>query len=65
MEIGCDWSICQSLSVLNELGTNGAECCCKVVNGRKGVSALKFLVNPRSLQLERARVLNEALLMLV
>ena len=51
--------------MLNELGTNGAECCCKVVNGRKGVSALKFLVNPRSLQLERARVLNEALLMLV
>ena len=42
--------------VLDKLGTDEAEC------SRKVASAIRSLVNARSLQLERARVLHESLL---
>ena len=49
--------------ILNESGTDGAECSKKVANGRRVAGAVKSLVNVRDLQLERARVLHETLLM--
>ena len=51
--------------VLNETGIYGAECHWKVAKGRKFVGALRSLVNARSLQLECARMLHEALIMSV
>ena len=48
--------------VLDESGTNDAECCRKVAVGRKVAGAIRFLVNATVLQLEYARVLNEGLL---
>ena len=51
--------------VLDELGTDGAECSRKVRSGRRMVSAIKSLVNARVLQLECARVLHETLLVSV
>ena len=51
--------------VLNELGTDEAECRRKVENGRKVAGAIRFLVNARGLQLECAMVFREILLVLV
>ena len=52
-------------SVLDEPGTYGAVCSRKVESGRRIAGAIRSLVNARSLQLERARVLHESLLVLV
>ena len=41
---------------LDESGTDGVECCRKVVIGRKVAGAIRFLVSARSLQLECPRV---------
>ena len=49
-------------SVLDESGTDGAECSRKVASRRKGAGALRSLVNVRSIQLECARLLHESLL---
>ena len=48
--------------VLDELGTDGAECSREVVSGRRVAGAIRSLVNSRDLQLECARVLHETLL---
>ena len=40
--------------VLDESGTDGAECSRKVGNGRRVASAIRSLVNARDLQLECA-----------
>src|SRR5678815_5467279 len=42
--------------VLDEKGTDDAECSRKVVNGRKVAGAIKSLVNVKGLSLECARV---------
>ena len=51
--------------VLDESGGHGAECCRKVARGRKVLGAIRSLVNGRSLQLESASVLHEALVVSV
>ena len=43
--------------VLDESGTDGAECNRKVASGRRVAGAIRFLVNARDLQLECDRVL--------
>ena len=48
--------------VLDELGTNVAECSRKVASERKVAGAIRSLINARDLQLEYARVLHETLL---
>ena len=48
--------------VLDESGTDEAECSRKVASGRRVSGAVRSLVNARSLQLECARVLHESLL---
>ena len=48
--------------VLNESGTDRAECSRKVASGRRVAGAIRSLGNARDLQLEWARVLHEALL---
>ena len=48
--------------VLDESGTDGAECSRKVVSGRRLANAIRSLVNARDLQLECARVLHKTLL---
>ena len=48
--------------VLDESGTDEAECSIKVTSGRRVASAIRFLVNARSLQLECARIMHESLL---
>ena len=48
--------------ILDESGTDEAECSKKVASGRKVASAISSLVNARSLQLECARVLHGSLL---
>ena len=48
--------------VLDESGTDEAECCRKVASGRRVAGTIRPLVNARSLQLECARVLHESLL---
>ena len=50
---------------LNESDTDEAECSRKVASGRTDAGAIRSVVNARSLQLERARVLHESLLVLV
>ena len=45
--------------VLNESGTDGAECCRKVASGKRIAGAIRSLVNVRDLQLECASVLYE------
>ena len=42
--------------VLEESGTDGADCSRRVVSERRGAGAIRFLVNARDLQLEYARV---------
>ena len=59
--IRLDVSECKYLGcVLDESGTDGAECSRKVAIGRKVTDALRSLVNYRSLQLECARVITVA-----
>ena len=48
--------------LLDESGTDGAECNRKVESGRRVTVAIKSLVNVRDLQLECARVLHETFL---
>ena len=48
--------------VLDESGTDEAECSRKMARGRRVAGAIRSLVNARSLQLECARVLHESLL---
>ena len=49
-------------NVLDESGTDRAECNKKVANGRRVTGAIKSLINVRDLQLEYAKVLHETLL---
>src|SRR5678815_529760 len=49
--------------MLDEKGTEDAECSRKVVNGRKVAGAIKSLVNAKGLSLECARVLHEGMLL--
>ena len=49
--------------VLDESGTDEAECNRKVASGRRLAGAIRSLVNARSLQPECARVLHQSLLM--
>src|SRR5678815_2338385 len=51
--------------VLDEKGTDDAECGRKVVNGRKVAGAIKSFMNVKGLSLECARVLHEGMLLLV
>ena len=51
--------------VLDESGTDGAECSRKVASGRRVAGAIRSLVNAKDLQLECARVLHETLLVSV
>ena len=48
--------------VLDESGTDVTECCKVVVSERRVAGAIRSMVNGRSPQLERVRVLHEALL---
>ena len=48
--------------VLDESGTNGAECSRKVTSRRRVAGAIRSLVNAWGLQLQCARVLHETLL---
>ena len=48
--------------VLDESGTDEAECSRKVASGRRDTDAFRSLVNAKSLQLECAKVLHESLL---
>ena len=48
--------------LLDEAGTDGAECSRKEASGWRVVSAIRSLFNARDLQLECARVLHETLL---
>ena len=47
--------------VLNESGTDEAECSRKVASGRRVAGAIRSLVNARNLQLECGRVLHESM----
>ena len=47
--------------VLDEAGTDGAECSRKVARGMRVASAIRSIVNVRGLQLEYAKVLHETL----
>ena len=49
-------------SVLDESGTDEAECNRKVASGRRVAGVIRSLVNARSLQLDCARVLHESFL---
>ena len=51
--------------ILNESGTDRAECNRKMASGRRVAGAIRSLVNTWDLQLECARVLHEKLLVLV
>ena len=51
--------------VLDESGTDGAQCSRKVASGRRVAGAITSLVNARDLQLEYARVLHVSLLVSV
>src|SRR5678815_5825754 len=60
------WNKCLSLNIgymLDEKGTDDAECSRKVVNVRKVAGAIKSLVNVKGLRLECARVLHEGMLL--
>ena len=48
--------------VLDEYGTDGAECSRKVARGKRVPGAIRSLVNGKDVQLECARFLYEALL---
>src|SRR5678815_5417319 len=49
--------------MLDEKGTDDAECSRKVVNGRKVAGAIKSLVNVKGLSLECDRVLHDGMLL--
>src|SRR5678816_814811 len=49
--------------MLDEKGTDDAECSRKVVNSRKVAGAIKLLVNVKGLSLECASVLHESMLL--
>src|SRR5678815_6092578 len=49
--------------MLDEKGTDDAECSRKVVNGRKVAGTIKSLVNVKGLSLKSARVLHEGMLL--
>ena len=49
-------------SVLDESGTDGAQCSRKVAIGRRVEGAIRSQVNAKDLQLECSRVLHETLL---
>ena len=49
--------------VLDESGTDGAECSRKVASGRRVAGAMKSVDNAKDLQLECARFLHETLLL--
>ena len=55
------WEFKYLRCVLNENGTDGAECCRKVLSRKNVVSAIISLVNAWSLQFEYVRVMYEAL----
>ena len=67
MWIRLDWRKCQSLDwcVLDKSGTDIARCGRKVANRMNDAGAVRSLVNDIGLQLECARALHEALLVLV
>ena len=48
--------------VLDESGTDGAECSRKMTSGRRVAASIRSLVNARNLQLQCSRVLHEILL---
>ena len=48
--------------VLDESGTDGAECSRKVASGMRVAGAIRSLVNARDLQIECAGILHETLL---
>ena len=48
-------------SVLDESGTDGAECSKKTASGRRVVGSIRSLHNVKNLQLQCARVLHETL----
>ena len=50
--------------VLDEAGTDRAQCSRKVASGRRVAGAIRSLVNMRDLQIECARVLHETFLVL-
>ena len=51
--------------ILDESGTEWAECSKEVASGMRVVGAIRSVVNAKDLQLENARVLHETLLVLV
>ena len=51
--------------MLSELGTDGSESCRKVQDGIRVADATISLVNPKSLQYECTRILDDSLLVLV
>ena len=48
---------------MNESGADEGECSRKVASGRRVAGAITVMINARSLQLERGRVMHESLLM--
>ena len=48
--------------VLDESGTDGAECSRKVASGKRVAGAIRFLVNAKNLHLECNRTLYETLI---
>ena len=50
------------MSLLDESGTDGAECSMKVARGKRVASTIRYQINAKDLQLECARVLYETLL---
>ena len=66
MWMGCNLSMCQFKylgCILDESGTDDAECHRMVGSRRKVTGAIRSLVNDRGLQLEYEKVLHEGLLM--
>ena len=53
------------ICVLDESGTDGAECSTKVASWRREAGAIRSLVDARDLQIECARVLYQTLLVSV
>ena len=51
--------------MVDEKGTDDAECSMKVVNGRKMAGAIKSLVDAKGISLECARVLHDAITCIV
>ena len=60
--LGYVWEFKYLWCVLDESGTDGTGCSRKVGSGRRVTGAIRSLVKDRDLQIERARVLHETLL---